>query len=90
MSEASKAWRVVVDGAEREIELDHGTISGKRVVTLDGVVVIDESKWFDTGSSHVFDVDGHPAEVRIDVTHAGLGHDSSLHIDGRWVEPLER
>ncbi len=88
MSEADNVWRVQVDGTEHEIELDHGTISGTRVITVDGVVVAEGQKVFDTGSSHAFDIAGQPAELQIEVTHAGLKHASSLHVAGRYVEPL--
>lgn len=90
MSEANNVWRIQVEGAEHEIELDHGTISGRRVVTVDGVVVVEDSKLFDTGSTHDFDVAGQPAQLKIDVTHSGFGHASSLHVAGRFVEPLTR
>ena len=86
MSEADNVWRVHVD----EVELDHGTISGRRVITVDGAVVAEGQKFFDTGSTHTFDIAGQRAVLEIEVTHAGLMHASSLHVGGRYVEPLRR
>lgn len=79
-----------VEGVEHEIELDHGTISGRRVISVDGAVVVEDKKVFDTGSTHEFDVAGQPAQLKIDVTHSGFAHASSLHVGGRFVEPLTR
>ena len=90
MSEADNVWRVQVDGVEHEVELDHGTVSGRRVITVDGVVVAEGQKVFDTGSTHAFEVAGQPAELEIEVTHAGFAHASSLHLAGRYVEPLRK
>ncbi len=90
MSEANNNWRIDVDGRTHEVHLEHGTWSGKREVTVEGAVLVDESKWFDTGSSHAFDIGGHTAEVRIQVTHAGFAHASALFVDGSFVEPLRR
>lgn len=88
MSEASNVWRVALEGTEYEVELDHGTVSGRRVITVDGAVVAEGKKLFDTGSVHDFDLAGHPARLEIDVTHAGFSHRSTLHVDNRFVEPL--
>lgn len=90
MSEADNVWRVQVEGTEHEVELDHGTISGRRVITVDGVVVAEGKKFFDTGSTHEFDIAGQPATLRIKVSHVGFSHASSLHVSGRYVEPLRK
>ncbi|MDO9378747.1 MAG: hypothetical protein Q7T56_07845 [Nocardioidaceae bacterium] len=90
MSEANNAWRVQLDGHEYEVELVHGTISGSRQITVNGVVVDEGRKFFDTGSRHAFDLGGHSARVDIDVVHSGFAHESTLHVDERYVEPLAR
>lgn len=90
MSEASNAWRVELDGVTYDVELDHGTLSGKREITVNGTVVAEGRKIFDTGSSHPFDLGGHPARVDIDVVYSGFAHRSALHVDDRFVEPLRR
>lgn len=90
MSEANNVWRVTVDGAEHEVELDHGTVSGNREITLDGEVIVQDQKFFDTGTTHDFTIAGHPARIEITMTHTGFAHQSSLHVDDRYVEPLTR
>lgn len=89
MSEANNAWRVTIDGREREIELEH-TIMDKRTIKIDGVVVDESRKWGFGKNEFAFDLDGHPARVTIDAKFAGLAYGSSLHVDDRYVEPLRR
>ena len=44
----------------------HGEISGRRIINLDGQRVVDKKKFFDTGSTHVLEVEpGHVVKVRI-------------------------
>lgn len=88
MSEANNVWRLTVDGTEYEVELDHGTITGNRNIMLNGEVIEKDRKIFDTGTTHDFDIAGHPARLEINVKYAGLAHQSSLHVDNRYVEPL--
>lgn len=90
MSEANNTWRVSLDGREYEVELDHGTLSGSRTIKVDGEVIEKDRKLFDTGSTHDFEIAGHPARLEIDMKYSGLAHQSSLHVDGAYVEPLGR
>lgn len=89
MSEANNVWRVTVEGAEHEIELEH-TMMDKRTIKLDGAVIEESRKWGFGKNEFSFDLDGHPARVSIDPKYGGLSHGSSLHVDDRYVEPLHR
>ncbi len=42
------------------------------------------------GTTHEFEIAGHPARMEINVKYAGFAHHSSLHVDNRYVEPLEQ
>jgi hypothetical protein len=88
MSEADNVWRVTVDGKEHEVELVHGSLSGDRTIKLDGEVIEKDRKFFDTGTTHDFEIAGHPAQMKIGVKYSGLAHQSSLHVDDAYVEPL--
>lgn len=89
MSEADNTWRVEVDGEEREVEVTHSTMTGKVVVTVDGVPER-------TGRLFLFRQDlplrlgEHLGRVSVAYAYAGFGARSSLHVDGRYVEPLRR
>ena len=62
MSEASRVWRVEVDGIEHEIEVDHSAMTNKIVVKLDGAVVDETRLWF-TNKDVQFDVGARRAEA---------------------------
>lgn len=89
MSEASRVWRVQVDGVEREIEVDHSAMTNKIVVKLDGAVVDETRLWF-TSKDVQFDVGARRAVVEVEYAYGGFGVRSELHVDGRYVEPLAR
>lgn len=91
MSNASKAWRVDLDGAQHDVEAEHHEMTGKVLVRVDGQAVTEERMlWF---SKHVeFNVDGHPAELSLSFQSkfGGLILDatSTLRVDGKLVEPM--
>ncbi|MEJ7744690.1 MAG: hypothetical protein WKF73_20425 [Nocardioidaceae bacterium] len=89
MSEASNVWRVDSGGQEHEVELEHSTMTGKLVVKLDGKV-LREDRMLLRKKPLEFEVDGHPAVVTAEFKYGGLAAGSSLHFDGRYVEPLRR
>lgn len=89
MSEANNVWRVDPDGEEHEIEVEDNTMTGKIVVKLDGQVV-GEDRMLLRKKPLEFDVGGHKARVTIEYKYGGFARDSSLHLDERFVEPLQR
>lgn len=89
VSEAANTWRVAVAGTEHEIELEH-TMMDKRTITLDGEVIEQSRKWGFGKNEFEFDLDGVTALVKIDPKYSGLAYGSSLHVDGKYVEPLNR
>jgi len=89
MSEASNAWRVTVDGVEHDVEVAHSATTGKIVLTLDGTVV-DDDRMLVRRTPLEFEIAGHPAVAAVEPTYAGLAARSTLHVDGRYVEPLAR
>ncbi len=89
MSEANNVWRVDPAGQEREIEVEHSTMTGKFSVKLDGTVV-QETRLFARKKPVDFNVDGHSARVTVDYKYGGFGAQSTLHLDDRYVEPLRR
>jgi len=79
------SWSLSLDGTDHVIVLKHGQFSGKRKITIDGVMVHDSRKFLDNGSQHEFDIEnpGHPTrklKVVIDLTRVGFGY--KLQVDG--------
>lgn len=89
MSEASKVWRVDVDGTEHEIELVH-TLMNKRTIIVDGNVVEQKRSWGAGGKPHHFDVAGKQARIKLEIKYFGFAYGSTLHVNERYVEPLNR
>ncbi|MGI8593607.1 MAG: hypothetical protein ACR2ML_04455 [Solirubrobacteraceae bacterium] len=87
MSEANNVWRVEIQGTEQEIE---HTMTDKHTIKVDGKVVEEGRKWGFGANEHEFEVAGQQAIVKIDAKYGGLAYGSSLHLDGRYVEPLGR
>jgi hypothetical protein len=67
------------------VVLEHGTFSGKRVITLNGREVFRGQQLIDTGSEHRFDFEGHSGVLR--VRNAGLRFEFDLLVDGNPVPP---
>ena len=87
MSEADKVWRIDVAGREHDVEVDHSSMTGKILVTVDGAEVGDGRLWFSKKEID-FEVGGRPARIEVDYAYGGFAVSSSLHVDGRYVEPL--
>ena len=81
---ASKTWTVNLDGINHTIELEHGTISGKRVIKLDGKVIEESQKLVDSGTDHFFKIGNHLCAVHIH--SGGLRFKYDLSINGISVE----
>ncbi len=76
---ANKSWTVQLNGRSHTVDLQHGTMSGERTIRLDGTVVHRSRQLVDTGSDHAFEIDGHPAVVRISTN--GVTFNYELGID---------
>jgi hypothetical protein len=64
--------------------MEHGgvwSLSGYRVITVDGQVVVRDGKFWDTGSEHRFEVEGIPCILRI--RHQVFGYEYELWVDGK-------
>ncbi len=89
MSEADNTWRVTVGENEYEIEVDHSTMTGKIVVTLDGQEV-GAGRMLARSQKIDFSIAGTPSVVGVSFAYGGFGATSELHVAGRYVEPLSR
>ncbi|MBC6430115.1 hypothetical protein FM036_04365 [Nostoc sp. HG1] len=83
----TKVWTFNLSDGQHTVELDHGYWSGKRIIKVDGQLVEESQKLFDTGSEHRFDVNGNSCVLRIRPgTLGGLtGFEFELFVDGRLV-----
>lgn len=87
MSESSKVWGVTVKDTEHAIEISHGTFTGNIVLTLGGTRGA-ENRMLLRRAPVDFDVSGHRARAAAEFAYGGFSARSTLHIDGRYVEPL--
>jgi hypothetical protein len=87
MSEASRVWRVEVDGQEHEVEVEHSATTGKIRLKLDGKEIADDRLWWSEKPME-FEISGHPAVVTVEYAYGGMAARSKMHLDNRYVEPL--
>lgn len=57
-----KKWNIKVGERDYNVGIEHGYLSGKRVITLNEEVVYRGSNPLDFGSQHKFEIDGHSVE----------------------------
>ena len=83
---ATKRWDFRDEDFRRySVELEHAVLSGDRRIIVNGREVFHGGKFFDTGSEHAFDVDGHSARLRIGSN--GFGYTYHLVVDGLVIPP---
>jgi len=83
---AAKRWDFRDEDLRRySVELEHAVLSGDRRIIVNGREVFRGGKFFDTGSEHPFDVDGHSARLRIGSN--GFGYTYHLTVDGLAIPP---
>ena len=75
---AEKTWTVNLDGANHTIGLEHGAISGKRVIKLDGEVIEESQKLMDSGTDHFFKIREHICAVHIHTGGIRFKYDLSV------------
>lgn len=60
-------WTLVLDGRRHTVEVHHGWWSGRRIIVLDGRVIMERKQFLDFGSTHEFTIGDHRCHVVIDV-----------------------
>jgi hypothetical protein len=85
---AKRTWTIELEDGQHTVELDHGYISGKRRISVDGRPVEETARaqdaLFDIGSSHPFNIGGHRCLLVIR-SKWGLTYEYDLVVDGRSV-----
>ncbi|MDI7274626.1 MAG: hypothetical protein QME94_01470, partial [Anaerolineae bacterium] len=81
---AKRTWTFWLEGRIHTIELEHGSFSGRRVISVDGRELERSQRLFDTGSEHTFSLDGHDVTVYIHTN--GFTFRYGLEIDGMPVK----
>ncbi len=81
-----RIWKIELDSNIYTIRLEHGVWLGRRIWVNEHLVEKGR-KFFDTGSVHTLDIDGHACELGI-VTN-GITFDYYLQIDGAFIEPIQ-
>ena len=78
-----RSWTFQGYDAQHTVKVKHGYWSGKRTVTLDGIVIHESRKLWDTGSEHRFDAGGKPCVLKI--RNSPFHYDYELFVDGKLV-----
>lgn len=83
---ASRRWEVQLEDGPHTVELEHGYVSGRREIRVDGreVAVVGQGM-VDFGGEHPIAIGSHQGVVRISTN--GLTFSYELIVDGRGVEP---
>ena len=71
-------------GPSGVVEMEHGFISGKRTLKVDGSIIERSSKLLDTGSEHRFTIGSQDCVLRIR-SNMGLWFDYELYVSGKLV-----
>lgn len=83
---AAKRWDFRDEDLHRySVELEHQVLSGDRRIIVNGREIFRGGKFFDTGSDHAFDFDGHTGRLRIGSN--GFGYTYNLTVDGLTIPP---
>ena len=82
---AKKVWSFTLENQKHVVELEHGKISGKRVITLDGETIHKSKKLVDSGSEHSFQIENRPCLIRIKTN--GITFSYEFVLDGYLIEP---
>lgn len=82
---ARHAWKITLPDGGHAVELEHGYVSGKRRLVVDGTELPETGKksLLDFGSDHPFAVAGHPCVITIRSNGFVFRYD--LFVDGRSV-----
>lgn len=76
---AHRTWVIDIEGNQHTVELAQGWWSGSRRIWVDGELIEKSRKLIDSGSIHLFTIDGHPCELLI--TTNGLTFGFHLLVD---------
>lgn len=82
---AKKVWTFTIKDSNHVVILKHGTITGGRDISVDGVPLSSSSKLWDTGSVHNFEIAGVPCVLQIQLNT--LTYNYNLFVDGKFVNP---
>ncbi len=87
---ATRTWRFDLDGQTHTVELEHGVLTGKRILRVDGQVLVQSYRLLhlltDFGSRHPFRIGEHQCLVRIRLrAFSLLGYQYALTVDGRPI-----
>ncbi len=85
---AKRTWTFELEGQRHTLELEHGVISGKRVISIDGQVAYQSRNLIDSGSLHNFRIDGHWVQVFIQPNFLSFVYD--LLIDNVALDTRQR
>lgn len=78
-----RAWTMDLEGETHRVEVGHGFWSGKRSIRVNGELVHESRRFWDTGSEHRFEVGDHACVLKI--RNSPFHYDYELFVDGKLV-----
>jgi hypothetical protein len=80
---AQRSWAFELGGRRHVVEIEHGGPLGRRIIRVDGQVVEDSSKFWDTGSSYPLTIGEH--ECVLTIERQLINYRYRLSVDGREI-----
>jgi hypothetical protein len=77
----TRRWTFRGESGLYVVELEHGYISGKRKLSVNGRVIVEARTFLDGGSHHAFELEGRACQVDITCPN-GISYRYALTVDG--------
>ncbi len=86
---AYRKWEIELEGKKHSVELEHGYVTGRREVRVDGQVLPElnvKTNLMDFGGTLPFKVGSHECAVLIRTKYLGLAYSYDLIVDGKSLK----
>ncbi|XP_072031488.1 fas apoptotic inhibitory molecule 1-like [Amphiura filiformis] len=85
MADLVALWEVSLSDGKHRIEFEHGTTSGKRVITVDGKEVLRKNWMFKLVGRETFNIGKVKGTINIDAS-GGFSYEYTLDVDGKSLK----
>lgn len=82
MSDIVATWDVSLSDGVHKVNFEHGTTTGKRVITVDGVEILRKNWMFRLVGQEYFKISGKKASIHVDAI-SGFQYEYTLEVDGK-------
>lgn len=89
MTDVVATWDVALSDGKHRVQFEHGTTTGKRVITVDDEEVLRHNWMFRLVGKESFDVGGKRATIHIEAV-SGFQYEYTLEVDGKPLKKIRR